>query len=461
MYRKYKGIRKDDSRRDTTQATLRDAREEARKVINYSLYDFYELEPAEVKSVLLDESVDQFPKDENGDPNFLYYGAIDASYIVNRNKEENPIFDRAGYIFPLDPNIRDYPLKGESVVLVNHRNKTYYSRRLNYFNNPNSNIQYRISDDNDHTQEPELLKFKEFQPTNRIRHVRSKEGEIVYEGRFGHSIKFGQENNNPNIKIRAGQREDQILGKKEPVYENINKDKSSIYLSTEGEHTVTNENKKFFNYKKGGNQIILNSDNLCFNARSGETVINANKSILLQADKVKINAVKGGTIQMGDPRAPMLPTVNGEKLMEFQSNIIGILAGIQSIFVSVGAGLLPKVAADAAKLVKNITEAADTVAGLKFLNFEVMQADPNFKFPKIPKIDPPKLPPSLAAARDKAMKLKKELQEKQEKMENFMDENVDKLSSVEDKKPFEVAYAEAKAKGLKEFTWRGKKYSVE
>jgi hypothetical protein len=147
--------------------------------------------------------------------------------------------------------------------------------------------------------------------------------------------------------------------------------------------------------------------------------------------------------------------------MEFQSNIIGILAGIQSIFVSVGAGLLPKVAADAAKLVKNITEAADTVAGLKFLNFEIMQADPNFKFPEIPKIDPPKLPPSLAAARDKAKKLKKELQKKQEKMENFMDENVDKLSSVEDKKPFEVVYAEAKANGLKEFTWRGKKYSVE
>ena len=42
-----------------------------------------------------------------------------------------------------------------------------------------------------------------------------------------------------------------------------------------------------------------------------------------------------------------------------------------------------------------------------------------------------------------------------------MDKNVDKLSSIEDKKPFEVAYAEAKAEGLNEFTWRGKKYSVE
>ena len=68
MYRKYKGIRPSDSRRDTVQATLRDVREEARKVVNYSMYDFYELEPAEVDSVLLDESIDQFPKDENGDP---------------------------------------------------------------------------------------------------------------------------------------------------------------------------------------------------------------------------------------------------------------------------------------------------------------------------------------------------------------------------------------------------------
>ena len=85
MYRKYKGIRNDDSRRDTVQATLRDVREEARKVVKYSVYDFYELEPAEVDSVLLDESTDQFPKDENGDPNFQYYGAIAASYIVNKN----------------------------------------------------------------------------------------------------------------------------------------------------------------------------------------------------------------------------------------------------------------------------------------------------------------------------------------------------------------------------------------
>ena len=90
-----------------------------------------------------------------------------------------------------------------------------------------------------------------------------------------------------------------------------------------------------------------------------------------------------------------------------------------------------------------------------------MQADPNFSFHIITKIDTPKLPPSLAASRDKARKLKKELQEKQEKMQDFTDKNIDKLASIEDKKPFEVVHAEAKAKGLKEFTWRGKKYSVE
>ena len=173
MYRKYKGIRPSDSRRDTVQATLRDVREEARKVVNFSMYDFFELESAEVESVLLDESIDQFPKDENGDPNFQYYGAISANYIVNKNKADNPIFDKSGYIFPLDPNNRDYPLVGESVVLVNHRNKTYYSNRLNYFNNPNSNIQYRVSREENFVEEPKLLKFREFQPTNRNRHVRS------------------------------------------------------------------------------------------------------------------------------------------------------------------------------------------------------------------------------------------------------------------------------------------------
>jgi hypothetical protein len=226
MYRKYKKVRNDSnfiSQRDTKQANIRDVKIQSQKVVDYNLYDFYELEPAEVNQVLLDESLDKFPNDENGDTNFQYYGAIKASYLENKNPIDNPIFDREGYIFPLDPNNRDYPLVGESVVLVNHRDVTYYSSRLNYFNNPNSNIKYGVSRDSDFTTSG-LLKFKEFQPTNRNRHVRSKEGEIVYEGRFGQSIKFGQENNKPIIKIRAGQREDQTLSKYEPVYENINKD---------------------------------------------------------------------------------------------------------------------------------------------------------------------------------------------------------------------------------------------
>ena len=84
MYRKYKKVRNDSnfiSQRDTKQANIRDVKIQSQKVVDYNLYDFYELEPAEVNQVLLDESLDKFPNDENGDTNFQYYGAIKASYF--------------------------------------------------------------------------------------------------------------------------------------------------------------------------------------------------------------------------------------------------------------------------------------------------------------------------------------------------------------------------------------------
>ena len=95
---------------------------------------------------------------------------------------------------------------------------------------------------------------------------------------------------------------------------------------------------------------------------------------------------------MGDPRAPMLPTVNGQKLLEFQTSILGILTGINEILVSISAGptALVKIANDARKLVNDVKTVKDSILKLEFLDFEVMTADPNFKIPERPKL--PEIP---------------------------------------------------------------------
>ena len=136
----------------------------------------------------------------------------------------------------------------------------------------------------------------------------------------------------------------------------------------------------------------MNSDKLFFNSRDGDVHLRASKDVIFESSKgsIVLNAKSGQTIKMGDPKAPMLPTINGQKLLEFQTSIMGVLTGIQSILVSVGSGLLPKVATDTKKLLDDIKIVEEGVTKQTFLNKQVLTADPNFKVPEIPKI--PEIP---------------------------------------------------------------------
>ena len=190
------------------------------------------------------------------------------------------------------------------------------------------------------------------------------EGDIVFEGRFGQSIKFGSSKQKPSVKIVAGHRD---------VVETLSKDDSSIYLEG-GVDDSDIESKKI--------QI-----------KSNDIFITGDRNIFLEADEISLNAKKGQTIKMGDPRAPMLPTVNGQKMLEFQNSIVGVLTGIQSILVSAGSQLWPKVGTDAAKLLKDISTVSDSILNLSFLNFQVLTADPDVKLPELPELpEVPEIP---------------------------------------------------------------------
>ena len=87
-----------------------------------------------------------------------------------------------------------------------------------------------------------------FEENEKIRALYPSEGDVIVEGRFGNSIRFGSsaptqvprndwsteaENGKPVVIIRNGQREITSPNPWDPVFENINQDGSSIYMLSE------------------------------------------------------------------------------------------------------------------------------------------------------------------------------------------------------------------------------------
>jgi len=81
-----------------------------------------------------------------------------------------------------------------------------------------------------YTQPTGLELGDKIKPNNKIHPLESKEGDRIYEGRFGNSIRFGNnpETGEPEILIRSGQRFDVTGENLIPIVEDINKDFSSI-----------------------------------------------------------------------------------------------------------------------------------------------------------------------------------------------------------------------------------------
>ncbi len=374
--------------------------------INNQQFDFYELETFEVTKVLLD--YEDLPKQKDGHPNYSYYGAVAGRFVINKSQSIKPE-DGPQLVRPLDPKIKNYPVVGELVVVGNYNGKSYYWNTLNTFNLVNENSVPGISYIGTGESPPTALtKFgKRFERNGSIRQVKAEEGDLILHGRFGNSINLGSNDNSPVIKIRSGQRTDiqgkiksgdeddvksmkNVINRGGPIPEDINKDKNSIYLSTGKKYIIRNSNSKYKGQEliAEGNSIIINSDKLIFNGRNGNVNIRASKNLVLEGDEVFIKAAKDQTIKMGDPRAVFVPTVRGDILLQFQSDILTLFSDFQQVLLLVATPplLIPK----AKLLVDKIKRLSEVITKQTFLNKQVMTADPNIKLPDLPKI--PELP---------------------------------------------------------------------
>jgi hypothetical protein len=159
------------------------------------------------------------------------------------------------YAKPLFSNIKQYPVKEEIVIILSAPSQNI---------NDNSNAQdfyyipfpVGIWNSNHHNSFPDIEKFnsdpkdleqgKVFKEKEGIKNLLPEEGDIIFEGRFGQSVRMSSTNNkklnknpwsdvgndgDPIIIIRNGQIQTNS-SPWTPVYEDINGDDSSIYMTS-------------------------------------------------------------------------------------------------------------------------------------------------------------------------------------------------------------------------------------
>lgn len=213
--------------------------------------------------------------------------------------------------------IKTVPVIGEIVEIVSNptSNKTqlaqaktlYYSKIVNIWNNPNSNTLLDVYSN----QTLDISKGGEFTEQATINPIKSAVGDIQIEGRQGQSIRFtgskGSANyfvddtnkGKPVIIISNGQiqTEDGFT----TISEDINEDDSSLYFLSDHKIDIKQASVRRKSYDDApiegdrfkGNQIIINSGRLLFNAKTNDILLsskdsigmNSKESINLDADK--------------------------------------------------------------------------------------------------------------------------------------------------------------------------------
>ncbi len=174
-------------------------------------------------------------------------------------------------------------------------------------------------------------KFETFQEKNDIQPLQPYPGDVIYEGRWGNSLRFSStanpaniggvltegmqwskvgDNGDPIVIIRNGQNKNIQSEDFAPITEDINEDQSLIYLTSTQQIPIETINNEFTSYEsapdmpneyEGAPQVIINSGRLVFNAKTDHVLISGEKSVFLGGNNsVNINAGNNIVIESSD-----------------------------------------------------------------------------------------------------------------------------------------------------------------
>lgn len=308
----------------------------------------FSIKPVRTKFVFLDlnKIKDKYPKIYKKYEKDFPLGGILFDSVTNPSPDITKDGNYSNYKFarPLFPNIVTTPLVNEIVYIISlptvdmqnpqfvNLNATgfYYFQPINLFNNvhynalpnplinntlPNSQnktySQVNAGSTNKTTNQPAPIFLGEtFKPRKNIKNLLPFEGDIIYEGRWGQSIRFGStvkegnnnwssagENGDPILIIRNGQKSIDSNSTPqnpawEPTTENINADSGSIYFGTTQKIPLEASSTTYDSYKQNAptipneytsNQIIINSGRVVINTFEDHILLTSKKSINLNA----------------------------------------------------------------------------------------------------------------------------------------------------------------------------------
>jgi hypothetical protein len=305
-----------------------------------------------VTDIILDETHPQFSS--FGEWNSI---GLVAWEFVNRKKSSQ--IDWSKRAQPLFANVKNYPLINEVIYLftlpnvynineIASSNLNYYINAINLFNNPSNdaipnellvntlgtelNASNFDSPENDNSYTGNINLGKTFEDNPNIRSLVPYEGDYIIEGRFGNSIRFGStvnvngnsynpwsqdgKNGDPILILRSGQKPIINTSDFSDITEDINEDKSSIYLASNQKIPLTPSSENYNSYttapesisKYKGEQIILNSGRLIFNSKSDSILLSSLKSINLNSkESVNIDSpstvINSSTVKLGSKEA--------------------------------------------------------------------------------------------------------------------------------------------------------------
>jgi len=208
---------------------------------------------------------------------------------------------------PFDPNTKNYPLLGETVMLVDGPSfdsqfssasgRKFYTGRINVWNNPQQNAPISTT------------LGKTFVERNDVRDLKSYEGDYIIQNkksgiRFGSTVKLrdnewssiGEDGDPITILVNGYVTTD--TGSLAPNIEEVNKEMSSIYMTSTQKIplipgvSIINPVSTFLPPSDYVNsQLLFNSDRITLNSRRDEILLLSKTNISLNTDRsILLNA---------------------------------------------------------------------------------------------------------------------------------------------------------------------------
>lgn len=370
-----------------------------------------------VKSIVLDESHPRF-KEAGG---YTGIGTIEFE-PVNNPLGSDETFPLAK---PIDTNTKHYPLVGEIVALkkapsieleTSTKDKiTYYTNVVGVWGSTHQNarpssleLQPPPSNDKSYeftqqtgipnVQNDQLIVYSlgnTFVEKDNIRQLQPFEGDVIYEGRWGNSIRLGsttvnkqtsqglnnwsQEASNPGDPItiiRNGQTPNTNEDTWIPAVENINTDQSSIYLtSTQKINIQRGSLLPSSSIKNEGSflqpQIIITSDRVNINSKKDSILLTSRESTIIAANKfINISSKEQivldcSSIKLGNQQASH-PVLKGDDTVKELTKLVDTLNEVMKVLEKVAVpGLTGQDAVNLTNLNQAASQAIQVLTSMK------------------------------------------------------------------------------------------------